>query len=83
MESQRVDKLKTIFEELRNSVDEKVATKLELDKCNRIIQRLSSFSSDCEECHQHFVYLESHIMQLKAKLEQLTESDFKEHKQKK
>ena len=82
MESQRVDKLKTILEEIRKSVDEQVAKKLELDKCERIIERVNSFSSECTECNQQFNDFENRILQLVAKFDQLTENDIKQHKQK-
>ncbi|MGP4038712.1 hypothetical protein ACTWP4_02205 [Gracilibacillus sp. D59] len=82
MDSQRVDKLKTMIEEFGSSVDEQVARKLELEKCNRIIQKLGTFSSDCKECSQSFVDLENHIKELINKREQLVENDFKHHKQK-
>ncbi|MFA1819702.1 hypothetical protein ACDX78_05805 [Virgibacillus oceani] len=81
MDSQRVDKLKTILNELGKTVDEEIAKKLELEKCDRIIQKLSSFSPDCEACDQHFIDLENHIMQLRDKSDQLTEEDIKQHKQ--
>ncbi|WP_229683204.1 hypothetical protein [Virgibacillus oceani] len=81
MESQRVDKLKTILEEIGNTADKQVVTKLEIEMCNRFIQRLSSFSSDCEVCYQHFITLENHIIQLKDKLDQLAENDFNYQKQ--
>lgn len=82
MESNRLDNLHTILDEFRNTVDDKVATKLEIDKCKRIMNRLNSFSSDCEECSQHFMDLEAYIMQLKDKVDNLTEDDFKNHQQK-
>jgi chromosome segregation ATPase len=81
MNSQRVDKLNTILEEIKNTGDDQVAKKLELDKCKRIINRLSSFSSDCEECNQHLINFEKHIFQVNDKRDHLTESDFKQHKQ--
>jgi hypothetical protein len=82
MESHRIDKLNTIFDEIQKTVDKKVATKLEIDKCRRIIQRLNSFSTDCEECYQHFIELENHLIQLAEKVEhQVEDDDFKNHKQ--
>lgn len=82
MENQRVEKLTTILEELRSSVDDNVASKLDLETCNRIIQRLSSFSSDCVECDQHFIDLEKEIIQLKDKSDTLVEDNFKHQQQK-
>ncbi|AIF43000.1 hypothetical protein [Virgibacillus sp. SK37] len=78
---QRIDELKAGLEEIRNSVDEQWILKLELDKCERIIQRLSSFSAECEECNQHFTLLEDDIIQLKDKLDHLEDLDLKHHKQ--
>ncbi len=81
MDNQRVDELNNFLEEIRQKADEKTAAKLELDKCKRIIQRLSSFSSDCEKCDQHFIELENHLIQLKGKAEHLAEDEIKHHRQ--
>lgn len=81
MESQRVGKLNTLLEDISNTVDKEVNTKLDLDKSKRIIQRLSSFSSNCEECYQFFIDVENDIFQLQDKLDQLSEDDMKHHKQ--
>ncbi|NAP00887.1 hypothetical protein FRY77_33535, partial [Halomonas sp. MG34] len=59
MESQRVKNVVNSIEEISNNVDEQVATELELEKFNRIINRLDSFSNECEECEQYFTDLES------------------------
>lgn len=80
METQRVDKLNAILEELRNHVDEKVVTKLELEKWSRLIQRLDSFSFNCEECNKYFADCENHFVQLLDKSAELIEDDFKQHK---
>ena len=82
MEIRRVDELITILNELGNTVDDEIAKKLELEKCNRIIQRLGSFSPDCEACDQHFIDLENHLMQLRDESDQLTDEDVKQHQQK-
>lgn len=82
MESKRVDRLITRLNDYRNTVDEKVGTKLELEKCERMIQKLSALSSNCEGCKQHFVEMEDHIIHLKEQSEQHVEVDYKLHKQK-
>lgn len=82
MESNRLDNLHTILDEFRNTVDDNVAPKLEIDKCKRIMNRLNSFSSDCEECSQHFTDLETHIMEIKEKVDNFTKDDFKNHHEK-
>ncbi|MCA1042536.1 hypothetical protein LCM00_23895 [Bacillus infantis] len=80
MDNQRVEDLNNILEEIREKADEKTAAKLELDKCKRIIQRLNSFSTDCEKCYQHFLGLENHLIQLNGKADHLTEDEIKHHK---
>ncbi|WP_226376967.1 hypothetical protein [Oceanobacillus halotolerans] len=82
MEGQRVDKLNSTLEEIKSTVGEQDSKKMELDKCKRIIQKLSSFSTDCEECYRHFIDLEAHIEHLMDKKDSLVEDDFKHHKQK-
>ncbi len=76
-----MEKLNTILEELKNTVDEKAAKKLGLDKCKRIIEKLYSFSSDCEECDRRFNEIEKQIIQLFEKRNVLEENDFKQQKQ--
>ncbi|WP_238343583.1 hypothetical protein [Gracilibacillus saliphilus] len=82
MESERVNKLITLLEELGNTVDQQIASKLEINKCKRIVQRLSSFSADCKECYQYLVEFEEHLLQLKDKKDDFVETDVKYHKQK-
>ncbi|CDO03428.1 hypothetical protein BN988_01942 [Oceanobacillus picturae] len=82
MESQRVKNVVNSIEEISNNVDEQVATELELEKFNRIINRLDSFSNECEECEQYFTDLESHIKDLLEKNSTITEDDIKHHNQK-
>ncbi|WP_238457930.1 hypothetical protein [Alkalihalobacterium alkalinitrilicum] len=82
MESRQVEKLETLLKELRNTVDEQVTKKLELEMCHRIVEKVSSFSSTCEKCDQHLMDLEKHLIQLKGEQAQLGENDFKLHKQK-
>jgi hypothetical protein len=80
MDNQQVEELYHFLEEIRKKADEKTAAKLELDKCKRIIQRLSTFSSDCEKCYQHFSELENQLIRLKGKAEHLAEDEVKHHK---
>ncbi len=81
MDKQRADKTLSIIRELKHTVNEQVAKRLELDMCERIIQRLSSFSTDCEECIRYFSDLEDHIIQLNDEKDHLEEKNLKHHKQ--
>ncbi|WP_428909945.1 hypothetical protein [Niallia sp. Krafla_26] len=81
MEDQRVDQLIAMLQDFKETVDEKVAPKLELDKCNRMIQKLSSFSPHCAVCEQHFLDLEEQIIRLTDRSKQLKKQDYIHHKQ--
>ncbi|MFS0673513.1 hypothetical protein [Ornithinibacillus sp. 179-J 7C1 HS] len=81
MESQRVDELKEILNEIKTLADEKTATKLELDKCNRIVERLASFSPDCEECEQLFPVMEKHVFEMREQIKHIDSFDSQQHRQ--
>ncbi|GIO28010.1 hypothetical protein [Ornithinibacillus bavariensis] len=82
MESQRVDILVEKLKELRNKIDNEVAIRLQLDKYQKVIQKLGSFASKCERCYQYFIDLENYIQQLIDSLDHIEEYDFRHHKQK-
>lgn len=73
-----VEDVKANFIELKNSVSEESSKKLDLKKCERIIEKLSSISINCEECKQRLVDLNNHLIVLKENTERI---DFKQHKQ--
>ena len=79
METNRKEKLQSLVEEIRYDVDEKTAAKLELDKCNRIIERLASFENDCELCQEYLGKIEDQLITINEKKESLTKHDIKEH----
>lgn len=79
MENERVERLLKTIEEIRLSVDEKTTAKLELDKCIRIVKRLGSFSSDCEECQKHLNEFDNQLTEILERKDEPTKDDFKEH----
>ena len=79
MKSEIVERLKMNMEEISQTVDEKTALKLELDKCKRIVKRFSSFSNDCDACQQHLLELDSQFVEILERMDQLDKKDFKEH----
>lgn len=79
METERVERLHKKIEEIRLTVDEKAALKLELDKCIRIVKRLGSFSNDCEECQQHLNEFDNQLTEILERKGEITKDDFKEH----
>ncbi|MCM3634702.1 hypothetical protein [Paenibacillus camelliae] len=81
MDQQRMDNLKAIVYELSHQVDEPVAAKLELERCHRIIEKLSSFAPVCEVCVQQLIELENHFVHRRDQLAQLSSADVSVHKQ--
>ncbi len=62
-------------------VVKQLVTKLQLNKCARIIEQLNTYSHDCKECQQLILQLESHLHELKNHLNNQGEIDDKIHKQ--
>ena len=81
MDSERVDQLQAMLNEFRNTADEQLDKKLELEKCHRIIEKLGTFATECEECSQHLFDLKCHFTQLNGHSTQLSDGDFQQHKQ--
>lgn len=77
METERVERLKQTIEEIRLAVDEKTAAKLELDKWIRLVERVNSFSEECEECQMHFDMLEAQISEINGRKGEITKNDIK------
>lgn len=71
-----VEHVKAIIKELRSSVEEKTVKKLDLDKSERIADRLASFSDECQECQEQLLELKSYYMKLQEGTQELT---VKEH----
>ncbi len=81
MENHRMDQLISMLKELEGIVEKETAKKLEVKKCNRIIQKLHSFITDCEICEQYFNDLESRIIRIRDKEVQLTMGEIDQLKQ--
>ena len=75
------DYVKTILRELRSTVSEQISAKLNLAKCERIVEKLDSFSVSCEECQQLLLELKNHFIQLKENVNQIEDTELKQHKQ--
>ncbi|MDQ0232683.1 hypothetical protein [Metabacillus malikii] len=75
------NELKLIINKLKQTVDTQTFKKLELEKCERLVERLTSFSESCEECQRKFIEAEEHFSRLDEHIDQLPTSEMKEHKQ--
>jgi len=81
MDNERANQLHAMLKEFRNTVDGQLDKKLDLEKCSRIIEKLGTFATECEECTQHLFDLENHFTQLNGHSTQLSDGDFQQHKQ--
>lgn len=72
---------KTMIKELRSGVSKQIAMKLDLNKCERVIENLNSLSVGCEECQHHLLKFKNHFIHLKTNVNRIEETDFKQHKQ--
>lgn len=75
-----VDDIKTNIVKLRSTISKELSKKLDLNKCERVVEKLDSFSASCEECQQHLVDLKNHFTQLEANDDEI-DKDSKHHKQ--
>jgi hypothetical protein len=66
---------------LKRTVSKQTTTKLDLDKCERIVERLESFSASCEGCQQHLLEVKNHFTLLEVNVERIEETTFKQHRQ--
>lgn len=79
MNNNRAEKLKIKLNEIRDTVDPKVVKHLELERCERIINRLAEFSTDCESCSQHLSEFENHLSELLNQKENINKQTIKDH----
>ena len=80
MSNHQIERLKSLLKAIKETVDEKTAVNLELDKWENMIERLHSFSADCDECTEHMNVVEDYLTQLKDKVNDSEEVDNKQHK---
>ncbi|MFS0864293.1 hypothetical protein [Fredinandcohnia sp. 179-A 10B2 NHS] len=77
--SNQVDHIIKIIKELKESPSK--GKKLNLDKFERVVGNVDSFSESCEECQKHMLRLENHIIQVKENVGTVDETITKQHKQ--
>ncbi|MEH7224719.1 hypothetical protein V7112_13000 [Bacillus sp. JJ1566] len=76
-----VDDIKAILRKLRSSISEEISKKLNLDKSERVIEKLGPLSSSCEECQEQLLELKDSSVQLEANADRIGDSEIKHHKQ--
>ncbi len=76
-----LDQIKAIIVELKTIDNKKSSAKLDLNKCERLAEKLASLSKDCHECQQHLKEFNEHFIQLNQKKDQIDKADLKKHTQ--
>jgi hypothetical protein len=76
----KVNEILTSLRAVKETVTQPISTKLELDKCERVVGRLGSFSTTCTECQHHLSEMNQHFKQLEARADQIGETEMKQHK---
>jgi hypothetical protein len=76
-----VEHVKTMISRVRGAVSKKTMSKLDLDKCERIVERIGTFSASCEGCHQHLLEVKNHFTELETNVDRIEETTFKRHRQ--
>jgi hypothetical protein len=79
MKNEQSQKILENLMALQSTIEPKVSKKLDLDKCERVLKRLDSFSPDCEDCSQLLIAFENHFSRLKERNTPLQKTDFTEH----
>lgn len=79
MNNERSEKIYKDLVELKSNVEPKVSQKLDLDKCERVLKGLDSFSLDCEECSQLLMTFENHLIHLGENEQPFQKSNFRKH----
>ena len=60
-----------------NTNSKQISKNLDLDKCERVIDNLGSFSASCEECKQHLLELKDIFIQLEANVDWIGDTEIK------
>ncbi|WP_026562696.1 hypothetical protein [Bacillus sp. J37] len=76
-----LDQIEATIKELRSIDNKKTTGKLNLNKCERIAEKLDSLSGNCKECEQQLLELKNHFIKLKADIDGLDKNDLKQHQQ--
>ncbi|WP_235991733.1 hypothetical protein [Metabacillus schmidteae] len=79
--NEHIDHINTMINELKATNNKKISAKLDLNKCERLADKLASLSKDCQDCEQQLKEFKDHIIQLNKKKDQIDKFDLKQHTQ--
>lgn len=67
----QADELLATIRKVKSAVSKESCKKLNLNKCERVVQRLASFSEDCADCQRYLLELKNHFIQLEANIDRV------------
>jgi hypothetical protein len=73
--------VKTIIRELNGTVSKPISKELDLDKCERVVEKLGSFSSSCKDCQQQLHELKNHLILIQEDIDMIDDIKLKKFKQ--
>lgn len=76
-----IDQIKAMINELRALDNKKISAKLDLNKSERLVEKLASLSKGCQECEQYLREFKDHLVQLIQKKDHIDKPDLKQHTQ--
>jgi hypothetical protein len=77
----QADQVKTLLRELGGTVSKPISKQLDLDKCERVVEKLGSFSSSCKECQQQLLELMNYLILIKENIDRIDDTSLKRYKQ--
>jgi hypothetical protein len=77
----RADQVKTLLRELRGTISKPISKKLDLDKCEQVVEKLGSFSSSCMDCQQLLLELMNYLTLIKENIDTIDDTKLKQYKQ--
>jgi hypothetical protein len=77
----RADQVKTLLRELRGTVSKPISKRLDLDKSERVVEKLGSFSSNCKDCQQQLLELMNYLILIKENMDRIDDTKLKQYKQ--
>ncbi|MCH1624459.1 hypothetical protein [Fredinandcohnia quinoae] len=79
MEKQ-IDEIKAMIRTLRSNISINSSKRLDLDKCERMIDRLGSLSVSCKKCQQYLLEVKDTIKQLESNADRIEKLEIKPYK---
>jgi hypothetical protein len=76
----QADSVKTILIELRGTVGKTVLKKFDLDKCERVVEKLGFFSPRCKDCQQQLLELKNYLIQIKVNIDRIDDTELRLYK---